>query len=153
MLIYTCDEVVATLVLTMLYVCSSCKQHGTSQQEGQSTEPLSEHSVLHETPEAAQPVDEELPKGFMEGSNSQKQNQLCFVISRSMYQDLQQIKDSLKIMWNKSYERLHFFFRVEYLDANISRVGSIVSDKCHISLQVVQRCNDFIKEILRGKSM
>ena len=45
-----------------------------------------------------------------------------------MYQDPQQIKDSLKSMWNKSFERLHFLFRVEYLDAN-SGAHSIVSDK------------------------
>ena len=56
-------------------------------------------------------------------------NQLSFVISSSMYQDPPQIKDSLKIMWNKNCNRLHFLFRVEYLDANCSRVGSIVSDK------------------------
>ena len=65
----------------------------------------------------------------MEVLNSLQKNQLSFVISSSMYQDPQQIRDSLKIMWNKNYDRLHFLFRVEYLDANSSRVGSIVSEK------------------------
>ena len=110
-------------------VAGKPKQHGRPQQEGQSSEPLSERSGLHENPEAAQPIDEELAKRFMEVLNSRKQNHLSFVISGSMYQDPQQITDSLKIMWNKNYERLHFLFRVEYLDANGSRVGSIVSDK------------------------
>ncbi|KAK2563833.1 hypothetical protein P5673_012837 [Acropora cervicornis] len=110
-------------------VAGKPKQHDTPQQQGQSSEPLSECSVLHETPEAAQPIEEELAKRFMEVLNSLQKNQLSFVISGSLYQDPQHIKDLLKIMSNKDYDRLHFLFRVEYLDANSSRVGSIVSEK------------------------
>ena len=110
-------------------VAGKAKQHDTPQQQGQSSEPLSERSVLHETPEEAQPIEEELAKRFMEVLNSLQKNQLSFFISSSMYQDPQQIRDLLKIMWNKNYDRLHFLFRVEYLDANSSRVGSIVSEK------------------------
>lgn len=77
------------------------KQHETPQQEGQSSEPLSKRSLLRETPQATQPIDEELAKRFMAVLNSRKQNQLSFVISGSMYQDPQQIKNSLKFMWNK----------------------------------------------------
>lgn len=81
-----------------------------------------------ETPQVPQPIAEEQAKRFTDVLNSRNQNQLSFVISDSMYQDPQQIKDLLKSMWNKNYERLHFLFRVEYLNAN-SGAHSIVSDK------------------------
>ena len=110
-------------------VAGKPKQHDTPQQQGQSSEPLSERSVLHETPEEAQAIEEELAKRFMEVLNSLQKNQLSFVISGSLYQDPRHIKDLLKIKWNKNYDRLHFLFRVEYLDANSSRVGSIISEK------------------------
>ena len=103
------------------------------EEEAQSSELLSESSVLcdnqvTETPQVPQPIAEEQAKRFMDVVNSRNQNQLSFVISGSMYQDPQQIKDSLKSMWNKNFERLHFLFRVEYLNAN-SGAYSLVSDK------------------------
>lgn len=107
-------------------------------EQAQSSEVVSESSVLcdpglcdnqvTETPQVLQPIAQEQAKRFTDVLNSRNQNQLSFVISGSMYQDPQQIKDSLKSMWNKNYERLHFLFRVEYLDAN-SGAHSIVSDK------------------------
>ena len=75
-------------------VAGKAKQHETPQQQGQSSEPLSERSVLHETPEAAQPIEEELAKRFMEVLNSLQKNQLSFLISGSLYQDPQQISSS-----------------------------------------------------------
>ena len=103
------------------------------EEQAQSSKLLSASSVLcdnqvADTPQVPQPIAEEQAKRFTDVLNSRNQNQLAFVISGSMYQDRQQIKDSLNSMWNKNFERLHFLFRVEYLDAN-SRAHSIVSDK------------------------
>lgn len=73
-------------------------------------------------------ITEEQAKLFTEVLNVGNHEQLCFLVSGSMYEDPQQIKDSLRKMWKASYKRMHFLFRVKDLDAGVDgKKRSIIS--------------------------
>ena len=77
-------------------------------------------------------VDEEEAKLFINVLNSGNSDQLCILISGTMYDDQQQIKDSVRMMWktNPSYKTMHFLFRVEDLDADANgKTSSAISSE------------------------
>ena len=76
-------------------------------------------------------TDEEA-KLFINVLNSANNDQLCILISGTMYDDQQQIKDSVRMMWktNPSYKTMHFLFRVEDLDADANgKTSSVISSE------------------------
>lgn len=74
-------------------------------------------------------TDEEA-KLFIDVLNSGKSDQLCILISGTMYDDQQEIKDSVRMMWktNPSYKTMHFLFRVKDLDADANgKTSSVIT--------------------------
>jgi len=75
-------------------------------------------------------ITEEQAKLFTDVLNSGSQDQLCFLVSGSMYEDPQEIKDSMRTMWTDNHKRLHFIFRVEDLDESVNgKTSSAISAK------------------------
>lgn len=73
-------------------------------------------------------INKEQANSFIQMLNDHSQSQLSFVISASEYQDPHRIRNSVKELYNKNHQRLHFLFRVKDLgSAENGTTHSIVS--------------------------